>query len=110
VVSTEKIELKDAEGRVIAKATCQAFRPGGHIDRGIWLELVTDDKSKPTLCLVHSGDGSGWYIGVYADANKPGSGCDLAFSFGKDGPTLQIVKEDKAKTVNLFDVLERLGV
>ena len=99
------MELKDTNGKVIAKVTgcdCNA----GDVDEGVWVEVLADDGTRPTLCLVKTKTKGEWYLGVYRDAKAPSiKACDLAVSFGGVGPTLQVTKGDKVAIVDLFDLV-----
>ena len=103
-------EIKDDSGKVIASVTAADVNAAG-CDEGVWVEVKADDGTRPTLCLVKDKKGGpfsgGWYLGVFRDAKSPGTGCDLAVSFGKDGPTLQVVKGKEVRIVNLFDVIDQ---
>lgn len=103
----------DKTERVIAKVTAAGPNSAG-CEEGVWVEVQAADGTKPTLCLVKDKPGGsfdgGWYLGVYRDANNPGIACDLAVSFcKKDGPTLQVVKGQEVKIVNLFDLISKLN-
>lgn len=111
------LELKDSHGRVVAKI--MAANPDAlHADEGIWLEVQADDGMRPTLCLMKTKsrstrtgpEGGDWYIGMYRDAKNVAIGCDFGISFTADGPVVQVVKGNEVKSVNLFDLLEKLGM
>jgi hypothetical protein len=106
-------ELKDDGGKVIATVTAADVNSKG-CDEGIWVEVRADDGTRPTLCLVKdtkSGPfAGGWYLGVFRDAKKPGTACDLAVSFGKEGVILQATKGKEVRIVNLFDLIDKVAV
>lgn len=101
------MEIKTPDGKTIAKVTAADPNVAG-CDEGAWVELVTDDGTKPVLCLVkdkpdgpHKG---ALYLGVYRDTRNS-KACDLAVLFDKEnGPILQITKGTEVKQVNLFDL------
>jgi hypothetical protein len=93
-------EFTDDNGNIIAKATVGAFN---RTETGFWLEFQTNDGKKPTICVVNQ-HMTGFYIGVYADT-KDAKACDLAISF-KDGPQLQVQKDDQIEIVDLFDLIK----
>lgn len=105
------MNICDSKGKVIATVT--AADPNmADVDEGVWLEVQADDGTRPTLCLVKQRGKSSrnpiesagrWYLGVYRDARKPGVACDLAITFGPEGPVLQVVKGKEVRQVNLFD-------
>lgn len=94
------MEVKDKDGDVVAKVVA-------HEDKnisGVWVDLVTKDGTKPTLCF-YKGKDSPLVLAVYKDQNRVLLGCELAVSFDDDGPTLQVCKGKEVKLVNLFDLI-----
>ncbi len=94
------MDIKDSKGKVIAKVTA-ADPNQSECQEGLWLEVVADDGTKPTICLIKKT--SDWYLGVYRDANDAYA-CDFAIIFNKEeGPSIQVTKGKEVKTVNLFE-------
>jgi hypothetical protein len=103
------MELVDKNGKLIAEVTSVDANQFG-CDKGIWLEVKTDDHTKPTICLIKDKVGGpqkgDWYLGFYRDANMI---CDLAILFSKrDGPIIQVAIGSEVKQISLMDVINKL--
>lgn len=101
-------EIKDVNGKVIAAITAADPNEDG-CDEGLWLEVRADDGTRPTISLVKDKpDGpmkGAWYLGFYRNAKNTILGCDLTITFTKDGPVLQVIKNEELIIINLFDIL-----
>lgn len=100
------MELKDQNGKVVATVTAATTKDPG-CKSGVWIELSTENKTKPTICLIERE--KDFYLGFYRDTNKTTVGCDLAIAFGTKGPEVQVVKEGQVEIFTLFDILKKLS-
>lgn len=108
-------EVKDKNGKVVVEVETRDG-PRGPLDEGVWVTVNADDGTRPTLAFVkHTGHGydGEWYLGVYRDTQSgdPHMACDLAVLFTTDrGPVLQVAKGGKFKTVDLYELIEKVGL